>query len=232
MVNQLIQKKNKRPVGSQHPWDQGLSEKATADILSRTGGPDTANTISLEAKLQTGFTEKGLDEGLKVLLGLKKEYDTLEQLFVGRGTQDTLIDADKVRKLTGSLYLQGLKLLTQALDTAQQLGGTNTTVLELENKDLKEDLEKAGSETLRGMIQERLDRNNKSLKIVKGYRDKLDEIFCQVGLSKDSIREIRLELPELLTHKPKDEMDKTLLELRTRIEFAQRVHEEYNRQGL
>ena len=42
----------------------------------------------------------------------------------------------------------------------------------------------------------------------------------------------RLELPELVNHKVGEELDKVMLELRTRVGFAQKVQEELVRQGL
>jgi hypothetical protein len=165
-------------------------------------------------------------------LGLKKEHDALLPLLTNRAVADTLVNTDRLKTLTDSLYSQGLTLLLQTLDISQQVGATNTTALELENKELNEELERCNSPTTKALIEERLSKNTNSLKLVKQHRDRLDEILMQVGLCKDSIREIRLELPELLNHKSQDDLDKVILELKTRIEFAQRVHEEYNRQGL
>jgi hypothetical protein len=214
MVNQLIQKQGKKPITKPEL------------VIVRD------NTTSLERRLQAGFEKSQFDKGLKAFTGLKKEQEALMPLVVNRDLGGSLINLERVKSLTESLYLQGLTLLLQTLDISQQVGATNATALELENKELREELERNTTSTLQAMIEERLAKNIKSLKLVKSHRDRLDEIFCQVGLCKDSIREIRLELPELVAHKPKDELDKTLLELRTRIEFAQRVQDEYKRQGL
>jgi len=214
MVNQLIQKKGKTPIGKETPKPIIVSP----------------SIINLESKLQQGFGN--FNEGMAAFLGLKKEHDALLPLLTNRAVADTLVNTDRLKTLTDSLYLQGLTLLLQTLDISQQVGATNTTALELETKELKEDLDKCSSASIKTMIEERLEKNTKCLKLVKSHRDRLDEILMQVGLCKDSIREIRLELPELLNHKAQDELDKVMLELKTRIEFAQRVHEEYTKQGL
>ena len=214
MVNQLIQHKNKKPIGREVPKPIIVSP----------------SIINLESKLQQGFGN--FNEGMAAFLGLKKEHDALLPLLTNRAVADTLVNTDRLKTLTDSLYLQGLTLLLQTLDISQQVGATNTTTLELENKELKDELDKCATSTLRAMIQERLGKNTNCLKLVKQHRDRLDEILMQVGLCKDSIREIRLELPELVAHKSQDDLDKVILELKTRIEFAQRVHAEYERQGL
>lgn len=214
MVNQLIQKKGKSPIGRDKPQPIIVSP----------------SVISLEGKLQQGFGD--FNEGMSAFLGLKKEHDALLPLLTNRVVADTLVNTDRLKTLTDSLYLQGLTLLLQTLDISQQVGATNTTALELENKELKDELDKCTASSLRAMIEERLEKNTKCLKLVKSHRDRLDEILMQVGLCKDSIREIRLELPELVSHQAQDDLEKVMLELNTRIEFAKRVHEEYNRQGL
>lgn len=214
MVNQLIQKKNKPPIGRDKPQPVVASPSIT----------------NLESKLQQGFGD--FNEGMLAFTGLKKEHDALLPLLTNRAVEDTLVNTDRLKTLTDSLYLQGLALLLQTLDISQQVGATNSTALELENKELNEELERCNSQTTKALIEERLSKNTNCLKLVKQHRDRLDEILMQVGLCKDSIREIRLELPELLNHKAQDELDKVMLELKTRIEFAQRVHQEYTRQGL
>jgi hypothetical protein len=214
MVNQLIQRKGKPPIGRDKPQPVVISPSVT----------------SLEGKLQQGFGD--FNEGMSAFLSLKKEHEALFPLLTNRAVADTLVNTDRLKTLTDSLYLQGLTLLLQTLDISQQVGATNTTTLELENKELKDDLDKCSTPTLKAMIQERLDKNTNCLKLVKSHRDRLDEILMQVGLCKDSIREIRLELPELLSHQSQDDLDKIMLELKTRIGFAQRVHEEYTKQGL
>jgi hypothetical protein len=211
MPNQLIQDPNKQPI---------KKIEITIGVSSR------------EKKLLDGFIRLGFKEGVKALQNLKNEYDNLKLIFDNNDMNNTLINAERIKKLTDNLYSQGLDLLMPALDISQQLAVTNIDNLTDENKELEEELKKCNKETLALIIKERLEKNTKSIGLVKKYRDRADELFGQVGLCKDSIREIRLELPELMSHKPKDELDKIMLELKTRVEFAQRVHEEYARQGI
>ncbi|GAH35813.1 unnamed protein product, partial [marine sediment metagenome] len=141
------------------------------------------------------FTAAGFEEGLKVFTRIKKEHTALRPMLENREELESMVNLDRIRQLTGSLYMQGLGLLTQALDISQNLGQTNISTLELETKELQEKLEgqEQGS-ALHSMITERLENNAKSLNLVKGRRDKTDEILMEAGMCRDSMREIRLEL--------------------------------------
>lgn len=213
MVNQLIQKKDREPV--------------------RREAVTSGSALTLEKRLEAGFTKAEFSEGLKVFSRIKKEHDLLRPLLQDSGALNSLVNLKRIGQLTENLYLQGLSRLMQALDISEQLGQTNADTLEVESRELKEKLEghEPGS-TLHNMITERLEKNAKGLKTVKEHRDRMDEVLMEAGLCRDSMREIRLELPELVGHRSKDELEKVMLELRTRIDFAQRVHEEYTKQGL
>jgi len=213
MVNQLIQKPNRPPI------------KKTEEQIS-------FGSISLlEKRLSDGFASLQYQRGIKSLSGMKGEYDSLRKIYEGSEPINAIINVERTRKLTDSLYQQGLQLLASALETVRQLGATDVGQLADEVAGLRKELT-ACSAVLAPIIAERIERNEHSLKAVKGYQDRADELFNQAGLCADSIREIRLELPELMAHKPQDEFDKTMLELNTRIEFAQRVKQEYAKQGI
>jgi hypothetical protein len=213
MVNQLIQKPNRPPI-----------KKTEQEVIYQG--------INIQEKrLGEGFTSADYQVGLKAYNKLKSEHDSLKLLFENKTLGDSIVDIPKIQKLTDSLYSQGLRLLTSALDSVQQLGNTNAVDMELEVIELEKELENC-SDKLKLIIEERIGKNKKSLETVKGYRDRIDEYICQAGLCRDSIREIRLELPELMSHKPQDEYDKLILELNTRIAFAQRVKVEYDKRGL
>jgi len=213
MVNQLIQKPNRPPI-----------KKTEQEVVYQ-------NINVQEKRLGEGFASLDYQPGVKAYNKLKNEHDSLKQLFDNRALGDSIVDIPKIKNLTDSLYSKGLRILASALDSVQQLGSTNTVDMELEVIELEKELDGA-SEKLKPIIEERIEKNKKALGTVKGYRDRIDEYICQVGLCRDSIREIRLELPELMSHKPQDEYDKLILELNTRIAFAQRVKAEYDKQGL
>ena len=212
MPNQLIQKKNK-PV-----------------IVREVKESSAAIT---EQRLRDGFNYAKSEEGLKYLTKLEEEYKGLRYLLDNSSIEDTVLNLKRISKLTSDLYQQGLNFLSQALNITQQLSTSSREDLITENKELKTELEKCKPDsTIHKLVTERLSHNAKSLSKVKEFREKLDEYFCQVGLCRDSIREVRLGIPELLGNKPKDEFDKAMLELRTRVELAQRVQAEYTRQGI
>lgn len=220
------------PGGVEAVPDQLIQKKGRKAIPS-SGRIQLGSFASVEESLQEGFARVKSEEGARKLTRLKTEYDGLQSLLVGSKLEDTVLNLDRVAKLTSKLYQQGLGFLAQALSTAKQLDTSSPAILLEESKELEESLVKSkpGS-TLHGMITERLEKNTKSLSIVKEFGEKLDEYFCQVGLCRDSIREIRLEVPELLGNKPQEELDRVMLELRTRVDFAQRVQKEYDKQGL
>jgi len=214
MPNQLIQKKGKPLVR------EPVKEVPMSILLS-------------VKKLREGFEKVHLEEGLKHLARLEAEHKGLSTLLDSSGVEDTVLNLERVSKLTSSLYQQGLSFLAKALNVAEQLSASSKEDLVAESEELKTELGKCtpGS-TLHNMVAERLASNTKSIRIVKEFHEKMDEYFCQVGLCRDSIREIRLGLPELIGNKPRDEFDKILLELKTRVELAQRVQAEYTKQGI
>lgn len=166
-------------------------------------------------------------------LELKKEYTGVQELLVGTNIQDTVINTPRIRDLTKDLYSRGLVFLNQAWDISSQLSNTDINILRKENEELNRNLlDQDKDSTLYSLIAERLDKNNKALKLVKGCNEKLDELDARIGLCTDSIREIRLELPELLNNKSQDETDKVMMELKLRVDYAARVQAEYKRQGL
>lgn len=214
MPNQLIQKKNKPSVVRVRP-------------------EPSLNLALTEKKLREGFEKVNSEKGLNYLSKLEAEYKGLEYLLDGGKIEDTVLNLSRISKLTSSLYQQGLSFLTQALNITEQLRTSSKENLIAESEELKSELSRCTpNSTLYNMVTERLASNAKSLSTVKGYSEKLDECFCQVGLCRDSIREIRLSIPELISNRPKDEFDKIMLELRTRVELAQRIQAEYTRQGV
>lgn len=212
--NQLIQKKGKTPVV------KVVLESPL--VLTLT-----------EDKLKEGFNRAKSERGLGYLSKLEVEYRGLQSLLDNRKTENTLLNLDRISKLTGDLYQKGLNFLLKALNISEQLGTSSKEALLVESEELRSELNKCtpGS-TLYNMVTERLASNAKSLSTIKSFSEKLDEYYCQVGLCRDSIREIRLGIPDLLSNVPKEELDKIIFELRTRVELAQRVQAEYTRQGI
>jgi hypothetical protein len=214
MPNQLIQKKDKSPIKERSyvPW---------------------VSVAPTEKKLRDGFEKAHLEEGLKHLTRLETEYKGLRSILDNSKIEDTVLNIERISKLTSELYLQGLNFLTQALNVASQLTTSSKEDLIAESKELEAELVKCSpGSTVYKMVTERLASNSRSLSTIKSLKEKVDEYFCQVGLCRDSIREIRLGIPELVGNMPKSEFDKVLFELRTRVELAQRVQAEYTRQGI
>jgi len=210
MPNQLIQKKGKLPI---------VGEIKT--------------TSWTEVSLREGFKKASSEVGLKYLARLEDEYKGLEGLLQGSKVDETVLNLERISKLSYNLYQQGLSFLTKALNIIEQLTTSSKDDLLGEKSELEVELGKlVPGSRLHGMVTERLANNEKSLAKIKEFKEKIDEYFCQVGLCRDSIREIRLGIPELLDNKPREELDRIILELKTRVELAQRVQAEYSKQGI
>lgn len=230
LTNQLIQdpKKKKQVQGVEKCSRCGSSLYfAVAEIEQSIKGVES---VKLQLNLTEQFNKINYTQGAIKFNKLSIEYENLNKIFTNN-IDTSLINVNKIKTLTTNIYNQGIGILNSILTIAQQLNNTNEKELTDELLELQENTSKFKGKTLQ-LISERVDKINNSLKIVKGYKDKCDELLCEVGLCIDSIREIRLQLPELTSHRPKEEFDKIVFELGSRINYAQRLHDEYKRQGI
>ena len=192
-------------------------------------------TRGISLSLAQEFEALGAERGSRALRKLESVNSDLVGLFARvSGIDESLVNIARMRELTTSVYERGISLLSSTLEIVKQTGVASQFELMKECEELEEELlrYKDSKVSMYLRIQERLDKNTRILELVKGNADRLDETLANVGLCIDSLREISLELPELISHKSEDGFDKVLLELKTRVEFAQRVKEEYSRQGL
>ena len=219
MTNQLIQHKNKLSLVNNNQ----LVPKQTLQPI------DTI--VSLEKKLMGGFAQLQNLQGMKAFESLKSEYDLLQIILQSSPQDNSIIDVAKIQKLTNELYPKGLKLLSSAMITQKELSNIDIGNLEMDVAELKSEYETC-SDKLKPVVQERINKINSSLEVVKGFRDKTEELLNEVGLCKDTIRELRLKLPELMSHKPKDDFDIIRHEIDKVVCFAERVKKEYDKQGI
>lgn len=192
-------------------------------------------SVSIKSSLYQDFEKLGFERGLRALKRLDTLNSDLVSLFARVSNIDeSLVNISKMKTLTTSVYEKGLSLLGTTLEIAKTTGIENQFELAKECEELEEELPKYKDSkvSMYLILQERLDKNRHILELVKRNSDRLDETLANVGLCIDSLREISLELPELLVHKSKDDFNKVLLELKTRVEFAQRVKDEYDRRGI
>jgi hypothetical protein len=227
MPNQIIQDPNKKgdPNSFQLQWGKSIAKGL--DIVP----PLPVVTLG-PSERETKIEGLNFPELQKAFNSLKSEYEGIG-LLLNNNTLRTnkLVNIDRLKALSDELYSQGLNLLTPIIDLKQQLDRTDIGDLEEETKELALVVE-TGSPRMKALLQERLEKNTNSLKLVKGFKDRINELLCQVKLCRESIREIRLELPEILNHTSSSELEKVMLELQTRVSFAQRVRNEYIRQGV
>jgi hypothetical protein len=216
MVNQLIQNKNKSSVVKQSP----------PQII-----PHVDTILSLEKKLMGGFAQIQNSQGMKSFESLKSEYDLLQLVLQNSPQDNSIVDVAKIKKLTNELYPKGLKLLSSVMVTQKEMSNIDIGNLEIDIAELKAEYDTC-SEKLKPVVQERINKINSSLETVKGFRDKTEELLNEAGLCKDTIRELRLKLPDLMSHKPKDDFDMIRHEIDKVIGFAERVKKEYDKQGI
>lgn len=191
-------------------------------------------TLTTSKTLIENLQDAKFEKGIKVYNSLKEEYDNVTLLLNSReNINSTLIDLEKITKVTNEIYNKSQKFLLLALNIFKQLNVTSYDNLKVETEESKENLSSCKPESaLYKTLTEVVDKNNKMLDLMKKNKDRIDELFGQVSLCKDAIMEIRLGLPELLHHQSTDELNKTITESKDRLNFAQRLLEEYKIQGL
>lgn len=190
-------------------------------------------SIKIEKTLPDKLQEAKFDRGVKTYNNLKSEYEGVLGLFSGK-VNTTLIDTSKVKKTTEEIYKKSLDFLNLGLELYKQLNVTDYENLKAEIGELESSLENFKDTTSASyrILREALDKKNQMLGLMKKNKEKIDELFGQISLCKDAIMEIRLGLPELLYHQSADEVDKVIADGRERLNFGQRLLEEFKREGL
>jgi len=219
MTNQLIQKPNKKKL-----------TPSTPEV--RFHPTDISVVVSMETKLSNELTDCHFDKGIRAFQNVKSEMDHLK-IIVDGANPTTLIDVGKTYKVATDIYSKCLNFLSLSLQIYGQLEGTDYDSLKAENQELKAKVsEHFDNPIIYKTLVQAVDKNDKIISLFKKNSDRIDELFAQISLCKDSIMEIRLTLPELLNHESKDDLDRALVESKDRIEFGQRLLEEYKAQGL
>ena len=191
--------------------------------------------IPISTTLLSEFKTLGFSRGEHALQKLESVTSDLKGIFTRNPDLETsLVNTGRIKELADSLHLKGISFLSDTLRIARQSNPVSLLELAEQVEDLETQLEKHAEEkgTVYSLILERLEKNRHNLALVKKSSNKVDELLCHVGLCVDSLREICLELPELIGHKSRDDFDKVVLELNSRIDYAQRVKAEYDKQGI
>ena len=237
MVNQLIQK-----TPEELAKQRGMF-KAQEDILSRdshyqewtrvTKPVAVPVYLSLEDKVSSMLKDTNFAKGQKSFAELKAEHDGLVMLFAGSKVNDTLINVEKTKSATEDIYAKGLSFIEQAVTTSKQVDITNYDTLKMETDELGENIkDKAQDSALYKVLKQTIDKNNNILALVKKNKDHIDELLCQVTLCKDSIGEVRLTIPSLINYTSADDLQKSIAEVNQRVDFAQKLSNEFKAQGL
>ncbi len=190
--------------------------------------------IPISTNLLSEFKILGFSRGERALQKLETVDSDLKGIFTRNPDLETsLVNSGRIKELADSLHLKGIGFLNDTLRIVRQSNTVSLLELTEQVEELEVQLEKYEEEkgTVYSLILERLSKNRSNLALVKKSSNKIDELLCHVGLCIDSLREICLELPELIGHKSRDDFDKVVLELNSRIDYAQRVKAEYDKQG-
>jgi hypothetical protein len=238
MTNQLIQKSPEELAIQRSKFkERTLPEDFRPSDTWPSGLPKsrpvTVQTLSLEDKVSSLLKDSNFDKGQRVFTSLKAEHDGIIQLFSGSKVNDTLINVEKTKSAVEDVYSKGLTFIEQATLVSKQIGTTDVNTLQLETDELTEQLKNHPVESTVGKtLKQVIDKNANILSLVKKNKDSIDELLCQVSLCKDSIEEIRLTLPSLINYTSADDLQKPIAELQQRVDFAQKLHDEFKAQGL
>lgn len=189
-----------------------------------------------------------LDKGDSLLLELKslnfkRGVSSLEKLCSVKtsiksilsevsDTSKSLLNVERVDKLVEDLYLQGLAIYSSIVDILSRGGDSSSKELNSEIEELQNRLSTETSDVVRKLLEERLGANKRNLSLSKGSTDRLEELLCYAGLCYDSLKEVYLKLPNITNLNARDSFDKAVIELKSRLEYAERVKKEYERQGI
>ena len=244
MVNQLIQKSPEELAKQRGQFVSNLHTEQEVDAKGRTGpswdkwpsGLSRTQVpvyISLEDKVSAMLKDTAFTKGQKSFAELKAEHDGLVMLFAGSKVNDTLINVDKTKSAIEDIYAKGLSFIEQAVTTSKQVDITNYDTLKMETDELAENIKDKGQDSaLYKVLKQTIDKNNNILALVKKNKDHIDELLCQVTLCKDSIEEVRLTIPSLINYTSADDLQKSIAEVNQRVDFAQKLSNEFKAQGL
>ena len=220
MTNQLIQDPNKVGIKPMKAEETTKYPQEYVPIMKQT--PLT----------MLDFNSISFPRGTKTLSKLNTTHSQILDIFKGQ-IDNSLINTDKMKSLELDIYNQGIKVLKQVFEIASQLQKSKVDELNTTHDELTKQLEELDKTSpMWSLTNDRLEINNKSLGMIKKYNDKIDELLCQVDLYNESISEMCLELPDLLNHTSKDDMSLKLVEINNRMEIAQKVKNEYDKEGV
>ncbi|OGO20492.1 MAG: hypothetical protein A2144_03130 [Chloroflexi bacterium RBG_16_50_9] len=191
-------------------------------------------TRALELKLEAGFNEIKMDQGMSVFRDLKGEYDALKQIYLGDSFTDaSLINTAKMKETIVKVYRKALDLLTTVLDLSRQVSTIDISHLEQKNREIEQEIKAKEAQNLPVLaLKDKLDRNIENITAARTTCGKVDGLLHQVNLCERLLRKARFEIPELIVHRPREDFDQMIAELEGRIGLAQKLKEEYDKQGI
>jgi hypothetical protein len=194
MTNQLVQDPKKLKIALTRLQQQQV---INGQVINTTITATADLNFTHKVINQLDFDSISFSRGTKILAKLNDSHNQILSVF-SNNTNDSLINIDKMKSLELDIYNQGINVLKQVYEIAQQLQQSKVDELNAIHDELSKKLETLDKASpMYNLTSDRLDINSKSLGMIKKYNDRIDELLCQVELFTDNISEMCLELPEL-----------------------------------
>lgn len=185
--------------------------------------------------LESGLSQAGSSEGLKVLQRLVSEYAQLQPLLDRPRTTDSLSTAS-INLMAEEIYRQGLTVLQDALELLRTVRPSEKERLETEALQLEQRIEalrkdESQKERLK-LMDETLNSHLERLDIMRKQQLRIEELFHLSGRCEASLHRTRMEIAGMKAADSEAIVKPVMENLESTINGAKEVHEELKKLGF
>jgi hypothetical protein len=218
-------------------YQQGYTRKLHEMVVEL----ETQSALRIEARLrqtrsrlEKGFGELQLKEGLTILHELEHEYGQLQPV-INRQAEEGQLSAAHLAALVSETYGQGLNVLEHVLDLESAIGANKEHQLleeikRLEQKAAAVSKDPESSENLE-LIQEKITFNKERLSREKKLRLRVEELIYQADRCRATLCETHIELAVMKADSSDAYVTSVLNTLQNTIEQAKEVQAELKNMG-
>jgi hypothetical protein len=224
-------------------WRVGIhyQEGYTRKLHEMAAGLEAQSVLRIEtqlrqahSRLEQGFEELQIREGLAILRGLEHAYRQLQPV-INRQEEVDPLSAVHLAALIRETYGQGLNVLEHVLDLESAIGANQDNPLHakiklLEQKAAEVSREAESSGNLE-LIQEEIAFAKERLSREKKLRLRVEELIYQADRCKATLSETRIELAVMKADASDDHVTSVINTLQKTIERAKEVQAELKSMG-